>query len=381
MKRKAIAAMTLTAVMTVSLAACGSTGTQSAAGSTASGKSSAAETSGDSTEAVAAGDDSAAAGDGKTQTVYKVGVVQYVDDASLNQIQQNILRRLDEIGSEQGVTFDYKDFTYNGQADGTVLQQIASELVADQVDVIVPIATPTAQIMQSATEDNGIPVVFSAVSDPVGAKLVASMDAPGSNITGTSDALNTNAVMDLIFAAQPDADYIGILYSSSQDASTQAVADARAYLDAKGVKYIEKTGTTNDEVSTAADALIAEGVDAIFTPTDNTVMTAELAIYEKLAEAGVAHYCGADSFALNGAFAGYGVDYANLGVETANMVADILTGGASPASTAVKTFDNGIVTINTETAAALGFDMDKIKTAFAEHATQIVETTTMQEFQ
>jgi putative ABC transport system substrate-binding protein len=206
------------------------------------------------------------------------------------------------------------------------------------------------------------------------------MDAPGANITGTSDALNTNAIMDLIFAAQPDADYIGILYSSSEDASTQPVADAEAYLDAKGIKYIEKTGTNNDEVSTAADALIAEGVDAIFTPTDNTIMTAELAIYEKLAKAGIAHYCGADSFALNGAFIGYGVDYSNLGVETADMVADILVNGADPATTAVKTFDNGIVTINTDTATALGLDLATVESAIKPLATQITKTATMQEF-
>ena len=117
-----------------------------------------------------------------------------------------------------------------------------------------------------------------------------------------------------------------------------------------------------------------------FTPTDNTIMTAELAIYEKLAKAGIAHYCGADSFALNGAFVGYGVDYSNLGVETADMVADILVNGADPATTAVKTFDNGIITINTDTTTALGLDLATVESAFKPLATQIVETATMQEF-
>jgi putative ABC transport system substrate-binding protein len=235
--------------------------------------------------------------------------------------------------------------------------------------------------VQAATEDNPIPVVFSAVSDPVGASLVASMDAPGSNITGTSDALNTNTIMDMIFAVNPDVDYVGLLYSKSEDASTQAIADAKAYLDAKGVAYIEKTGTTTDEVSSAADALIAEGVDAIFTPTDNTIMTAELAIYEKLEEAGIPHYAGADSFALNGAFVGYGVDYANLGVETADMVAEILVDGKNPADMAVKTFDNGLATINTETCEALGLDLATVKEALADHATQISEIQTAVNFE
>ena len=377
--KKKIVAISTAVILAASLAACGSTATGTSSDNADTASSAA------STDSAASSESSSVATTGNTApvssgTAYKFGIVQYVDDASLNQIQQNVQSELDKLGTQYGVTFDYADYTYNGQADGTVLQQIASELVADEVDVIVPIATPTAQIMQAATEGKDIPIVFSAVSDPVGAKLVTSMDAPGSNITGTSDFLNTNAIMDLIFAAQPDADYIGILYSSSEDASTQPVADAEAYLDAKGIKYIEKTGTNNDEVSTAADALIAEGVDAIFTPTDNTIMTAELAIYEKLAKAGIAHYCGADSFALNGAFVGYGVDYSNLGVETADMVADILVNGADPATTAVKTFDNGIITINTDTTTALGLDLATVESAFKPLATQIVETATMQEF-
>ena len=139
-------------------------------------------------------------------TVYKVGIVQYVDDASLNQIEKAIEEELTAKGAELGVTFDYADYTYNGQADSSTLNQIATDLVAENVDLIIPIATPAAMIMQNATEDNQIPVVFSAVSDPVGAGLVASLDAPGANITGTSDALDTKAVMNLIVAANSDAE-------------------------------------------------------------------------------------------------------------------------------------------------------------------------------
>lgn len=381
--KKKLVAITLAAATALSLAACGSTdsaspaSTAAASEATSSAASGAASSEVSSSAETSAAAESTAAASGKT---YKVGIVQYVDDASLNQIEQNIEAELDKLGEENGVTFDYADYTKNGQADGTVLQQIAAELVSDEVDVIIPIATPTAQIMQSATEDNQIPVVFSAVSDPVGAKLVASMDAPGANITGTSDALNTEAIMNLIFAAQPDASKIGLLYSTSEDASTQPISDAKAYLDEKGIAYEEKTGTTTEEVSSAVDSLIADGVDAVFTPTDNTIMTAELAIYEKLAEAKIPHYCGADSFALNGAFVGYGVDYANLGVETADMAANILLNGSDPAATPVKTFDNGIVTINTETAETLGLDLSTVEEAFKPLATQIVETTTKQNF-
>ena len=310
-------------------------------------------------------------------TVYKVGIVQYVDDASLNQIEKAIEAELDAKGAELGVTFDYADYTYNGQADSSTLNQIATDLVAEKVDVIIPIATPAAMIMQNATEDNQIPVVFSAVSDPVSAGLVADLNAPGANITGTSDALDTTAVMKLITAANPDVKKIGLLYDKSQDSSKVPVADAIAYCEENGIEYIEKTGTTNAEVSAAADALVAEGVDAVFTPTDNTIMTAELAIFEKIADAKIPHYTGADSFALNGAFLGYGVNYTELGTATADMAADILVNGADPAATAVRTLDSGIVTVNTETAAAVGID----DSVFKDMCEELKEVTTAEEFE
>ena len=306
---------------------------------------------------------------------YKVGIIQFVDDASLNQIEQNIEKELTAKSEEGGDTYVFDGYVYNGQADSTTLNQITTQLLDDGVDVIVPIATPAAQIVQAATEDNQIPVQFSAVSDPVGAGLAESMDAPGANITGTSDALNTNAILDLMFVANPDIKKVGLLYSQSEDSSKKPIEDAKAYLDEKGIEYVEKTGTNNTEVTQAADALIAAGVDAVFTPTDNTVMTAELAIYEKFIDAGIPHYCGADSFALNGAFCGYGVDYAKLGVETADMVIEVLQ-GADPATTPIKTFDNGIATVNTETAEALGIDYS----GFAELCTGVVETVTAEEF-
>ena len=351
--RSLLAGLSATAML-MSLTACGGgSGATSAAGSQ---------------EATAAG------------TTYKVGIVQYVSDASLDQISDNIKSELDAKGAELGVTFDYKPYFQNGEGDATVINQIASDLVADQVDVIVPIATPTAVVMQTATEENRIPVVFSAVSDPVGAKLVASMDEPGGNITGTSDALDTSAIFKLITTQNPDCDYVGLLYDSGQDSSTQPIADAKAYLESVGIKYIEKTGTTTDEINLAAQSLIAEKVDAVFTPTDNTVMTAELSIYESLAKAGIPHYCGADSFALNGAFCGYGVDYANLGVMTADMVVDVLVNGKDPATTPVQTFDNGIATVNTDTCKELGLSFDTIKDRFEPLCTEVVETTTSESF-
>ena len=309
--------------------------------------------------------------------VYKVGIVKFVDDASLDQIEKAIQTELDAKGAELGVTFDYAQYTKNGQADSTTLNQIAADLIADQVDVIVPIATPAALIMQAATEENQIPVVFSAVSDPVGAGLVSSLEAPGSNVTGTSDALNVEAVIDLMLAANPDMKKLGLLYNQGEDASKSAIESARSICAEKGIETVEKTGTTNDELAMAADALVAEQVDAVFTPTDNTVMTAELAIYEKFVDAKIPHYAGADSFALNGAFCGYGVNYVTLGTATADMVADILVNGAKPAETAVQIMSSGIAMVNTETASAIGLDYS----SFADMCEEVKETTTQESFE
>ena len=309
---------------------------------------------------------------------FKVGICNYVDDASLNQIVDNIQAQLAAIGEEQGVTFEV-DYD-NCNADNSVMSQIIANFIADDVDLMVGVATPVAMVMQGMTEDNQIPVVFAAVSDPLAVELVDSLEVPGGNITGTSDFLNTSAVLNLIFAANPDAQTIGLLYDVGQDASTTPIADAKAYLDEKGVAYKDYTGTNVSEVILAAQAAVADGVDAVFTPTDNTIMTAELSIYETLAEAGIPHYTGADSFALNGAFLGYGVDYANLGVETANMIAAILLDGADPATTPVMTFDNGTATINTETCAALGLDFDAISQAFSPYCTKVQGIETAENF-
>ena len=305
--------------------------------------------------------------DGKT---YKVGIVQFVDDASLNQIEEAIEAELDAKATELGVKFDYT--LYNGQADGTTLNQIGAELVSKGVDLIVPIATPAVKIMQSATEDTEIPIVFSAVSDPVGAGIVDSLDAPGGRITGTSDALNTKGLLDLMLAQNPDTKTVGLLYSKSEDSSKQPIEDAKAYLEGKGIRCVEKTGTTTDEVTSAVDALIAEKVDAVFTPTDNVVMAAAAAVSETLTNAGIPFYTGADSFVTAGAFATCGVNYTELGTYTADMALDILETGTVPE---YHVMDGGIITVNTETAAALDLDYS----AFNDLAGTVVEVETTAE--
>ena len=346
------AALAASAVSAMALTGCGGA---------ASGSASSAAVS----SSAAASGSTAAAGE-----TFKVGIVNYVDHASLNQIVESVESRL-----EKGVTFDYADYYANAQADQSNLNQIGADLVADGVDVIVAVATPTAATMLAAVEDTDIPVVYSAVTDPA----AAGFDGE-ENITGTSDALNTDAIMNLIVAANPGIDTIGLLYDLSQDASTQAIADAKAFCEKNGIKVVEKNGTTTAEVQMAAEALVAAGVKAVFTPTDNTIMTAELSIYESFIEAGVQHYTGADSFALNGALVGYGVDYVQLGEATADMVSQLLCDGKTPADLPYQTFDNGIVTINTETAEALGLDLAALKEAFKPYCTEICEVTTAENF-
>lgn len=372
MKLRNVFAVITAAAMTLSLAACSGQNTASSASSASSdSSSSAASESSVSSEKSTASEKSSGAS-------YTIGICNYVDDASLNQIVENINARLAEIESEQGITIEVKYDNCN--ADANVMNQIIANFAADNVDLMVGVATPVAMAMQSATEDSKTPVVFAAVSDPVGAGLVASLEEPGSNVTGSSDNLDTNSVMNLIFAQNPDAKKIGLLYDVGQDSSTAAIEHAKAYLDDKGVEYVERTATTAEEVALAAQALVSDGVDAVFTPTDNTIMKAELAIYETFADAGIPHYTGADSFALNGAFLGYGVDYANLGRETADMIASILTEGKDPATTPVITFDNGTATVNTEICEKLGLDFDTVSEAFAPYCTRVEEITTAESF-
>ena len=309
---------------------------------------------------------------------YKVGICNYVDDASLNQIVENIRTQLAAIGEEKGVSFE---IVYdNCMADSNVMAQILTDFVNRGVDVIVAVATPVALAAQGVAEETGIPVVFAAVSDPVAAGLVESLEVPGGMLTGTSDYLDTNAMMDLIFALDPDTAKVGLLYDVGQDSSTTAIAAAKAYLDAKGVAYVERTGTNTAEVLLAAQTLVTDGVTAVFTPSDNTIMTAELSIYDLLAEAGIRHYAGADSFALNGAFLGYGVDYANLGRVTGDMIAELLLEGKNAGEIPVATFDNGTATVNTDICATLGLDYDTVAAAFAPYCTQVVSIVTADEF-
>ncbi len=282
---------------------------------------------------------------------FTVAVVQQMDHSSLDEIRTAITTQLNALAEEKGIAITIEE--YNGQNDSSVLNQIGAQVVSDGVDMIIPIATTAAQCMVTAADGSNIPIVYAAISDPESVGLTG-MDT----VTGTSDALNTAFILDMMLAAQPDVKTVGLLYSNSEANSATPIAQAKAYLEEKGIAYLEKTGNTTDEIVSAASSLVGR-VEAVFTPTDNTVMGAEGAVAEILNEAGIAHYTGADSFVLSGAFATCGVNYTELGTKTADMAVDILQGGEIPE---FHVMDGGIITVNTETAEVLGLDYSSFST-------------------
>lgn len=294
---------------------------------------------------------------------FSVAIVQQLSHSSLDEIHEAISAELKARAEAAGVELTISD--YNGQNDTTMLGQIGAQALDDKVDMIIPIATLAAQTMVTAAEDTGTPIVYAACSDPETAGLTG-LD----NVTGTSDALNTPFILDMMLAVNPDIKTVGLLFSNSEDNSITPIAEAKKYLDEKGIAYLEKTGNTTDEIVAAAASLVGR-VDAVFTPTDNRVMDAEVAVAEILNEAGIPHYTGADSFVQSGAFTTCGVNYTELGKYTADMAFDILEGGAVPE---FHVMDGGIITVNTDTAKALNIDYS----VFSTMANTVTEVTTAQ---
>lgn len=341
-----ISSLILTASL---LAGCGASSAPAATTAPAPAPTAAAETQAAETAAPAAS--------------YSVAIVQQLDHSSLDEIRTAVSAELKAKADAAGIQLTISE--YNGQNDPTVLGQIGAQVMGDQVDMIIPIATLAAQTMVTAAEGTDTSIVYAAISDPVSAGLTG-LD----KVTGTSDALNTPFILDMMLAANPDIKTVGLLYSNSEANSTTPIAEAKAYLDSKGISYLEKTGNSTPEIVDAANSLVGR-VDAVFTPTDNVVMAAEVAVAEILNEAGIPHYTGADSFVQAGGFATCGVNYTELGTYTADMAFDILTGGAVPE---YHVMDGGIITVNTETAKTLGLDYS----VFSTMANTVVEVTTEQ---
>lgn len=323
------------AMMLLALAACSSGNAPASSGSPSSG-----------------GPAASAAGDGQKVTV---GLIQLMEHPSLDEIRTAITARLEEKAAENGLDIEVN--YQNAQGDTSTINTICQQFVANKVDAIVAIATPAAQGAAAAAENTGIPVIFSAVTDPVSAGLVENLEAPEGSITGTSDAIPVEKIFTLAEELTPAVKSYGLIYNTSEDNSLSVIADVKEYLDGKGIPYTEGAVTTSADVQTSARNLLGK-CDAVFAPIDNTVASAMGVLADEAIQAGKPVYVAADSMVADGGLATVGVNYTNLGSQTADMVLKALTGtpiGQIP----VEVLRDNAVVVNEETAAAIGVDVSK----------------------
>jgi len=281
---------------------------------------------------------------------YTVGLIQLMEHPSLDEIRTAIENDLKaEFGDDIEILYQ------NGQNDKTLMNSISQQFVGQNVDAIIAIATPAAQAAAAATED--IPVIFAAVTDPVASNLVLNIDAPESNITGTSDAIDVDKIFSLAAEMYPEIKTYGFIYNTSEDNSLSVIADAKAYLDAKNIKYIESVVTNVGEVSQAAQALVGK-CDAIFSPIDNTVASGMRTLADIAIEAKLPVFVSADSMVADGGLATVGVNYTQLGKQTAAMTIKVLNGTAI-SEIPVEVLTECAVTVNEDTAKAIGADVSK----------------------
>ena len=291
--------------------------------------------------------DGASSSSGEKQ--YKVGIVQLVEHSALDAANKGFVAGLAERGFEEGknLTIDRQ----NAQADQSNLQNIAQRFVSSKVDLICAIATPAAQSAANATKD--IPIVGTAITDYVGAKLAASNEAPGANVTGTSDMNPIKEQIDLLLKLKPDAKTIGTIYTSSEVNSEVQIKAMREYAESKGLKVETRTISTVNDIQQAAQSLVTE-VDAFYEPTDNVIASAMPTLVAITDAAKVPIICGEPNMVNMGGLATYGIDYYQLGVQTGHMAADILEGKKKPGAMAIETAKTLKVSINKKDAALLG---------------------------
>lgn len=293
----------------------------------------------------------------------QIGVVQIMEHTSLDTIRESFLAEMESLGyGEDKVEFDIQ----NAQGEQTNLSSICKKFVGDNVDMIVAIATPTAQAAAASTSD--IPIVFSAVTDPVEAKLVADPEHPDKNLTGTSDAIPVDEVMQLCQKLTPDVKKIGFMYTTSE-INSQVTAE-KAIQEAEKMGYETQLMTISEvsELQQAAQSL-AQNVDAIYVPIDNTIAQAMKVLAQVGLDYKIPIYTGADSMVQDGGFATVGIEYDKLGQQTAKMAKSILEG--TPVSEVpVETLDEFGTFINESTAEAIGVE---IPAEIADNATLMDE--------
>ena len=281
--------------------------------------------------------------------MYKIGISQFGEHASLDNCREGFLQGLAEAGLAEGT--DYEVMIQNASFDGGIATQIGQTFSAENVDLMVGIATPSATACYAAAEDKNIPVIFTAITDPVEAKL------DSGNVTGTSDKLPVEAQLDLIRSLQPEAKTIGIVYTTSEPNSVSAIAE----YEAKGGDYgftIETVGITSQaEVTQAVDTLIARGIDCMSNLTDNTVVGVLASTLEKTDAAGIPVYGSEVEQVKIGCVAAAGIDYIQLGIQTGMMAARVLRGEATCEEIPYETISEYGIYVNSDALNAMGIQL------------------------
>ena len=285
----------------------------------------------------------------ETAKVYKIGISQYGEHASLDNCREGFLQGLAEAGLVEGTDFevDYQ----NAGFDDSIATQIGQSFSAEDVDLMVAIATPSATACYAAAEDKDIPVIFTAITDPVQAKL------DSGNVTGTSDKLPVEAQLDLIRQLQPDAKTIGIIYTTSEPNSVSAIAEYQAKAPEYGFEVDAVGVTSQAEVTQAADTLISHGVDCFSNLTDNNVVGVLAAVLEKTDEAGIPVYGSEVEQVKLGCVASAGIYYVQLGIQTGMMAAKVLTGETTCQDLPYETISEYGIYVNSTALDAMGITL------------------------
>ena len=287
-------------------------------------------------------------------TTYKIGVLQLTQHAALDKANEGFIAALDESGIK------YEVDQQNASGEQSACQTIAEKLVNDGNDLIYAIATPAAQAVAGVTSE--IPIVLSAVTDPAESGLVASNDAPGGNVTGTSDLTPVKEQIELLKQILPDAKTVGILFCSSESNSEIQAAMAREACEANGLEHIDFTVSSSNEIQTVVESMVGK-VDVIYAPTDNTIAAGMPTVSMIATDTGLPIICGEQGMVDAGGLATYGIDYYQLGYMAGQMAVEILRDGADPATMPIGylSADQCELSVNDETAAALGIDVSGLK--------------------
>ena len=295
------------------------------------------------------------------QKVYRIGIVKYTDHASLNRIETGIKAGLDQLSQKYGTRLDYNGLVYDGQADTERMKEIGRKLAEERVDLVVSIATPPTAAMKQTLEEAGIPMIFRAVSDPISAGVIESSEHPGRLITGTSDSLDGAELAGVMCRILPDIKKAGLLYSKEEFSSIIPIKEAKEYLENAGIAWVEATPGSISEVKAAAEELIAQGVQAVLTPTDNTIMSAELEISPVFTEAGIPQFTGSHAFTINGAFMGLGSSYHDSDIAYMGLVEDLLFKGKDPYDMPVIRDPHSFSAFNNQVLDVLGYDRNQLE--------------------